>query len=67
MAKKQSDADMLRREPVAKTEDIPQFLKGTPNADEAGFLRTSQPRKKYSIVHYPPHKLSSASKVELIA
>ena len=40
MAKKQSDADMLRREPVAKTEDIPQFLKGTPNADEAGFLRT---------------------------
>lgn len=38
MAKKQSDADMLRREPVAKTEDIPQFLKVTPNVDEAGFL-----------------------------
>ena len=38
MAKKQSDAHMLRREQVAKTEDIPQFLKGTPNADEAGFL-----------------------------
>jgi hypothetical protein len=38
MAEKQSDADMLRREPVAKNEDIPQFLKGTPNAVEAGFL-----------------------------
>jgi hypothetical protein len=23
---------------MAKTEEIPQFLKGTPNADEAGFL-----------------------------
>jgi hypothetical protein len=23
---------------MAKTEDIPKFLKGTPNADEAGFL-----------------------------
>ena len=57
MAKKQSDADMLRREPVAKTEDIPQFLKGTPNADEAGFLRTFTATQKIFHRALPPTQI----------
>jgi hypothetical protein len=58
---------------MAKTEDVAQFLKGTPSAEKFIFSRTftaTQAKfqnKKIQIVHYPPHKLSSASSVELIS
>jgi hypothetical protein len=56
---------------MAKTEDVAQFLKGTSHADEVGFLsvlsQATLQNKKIQIVHHPPHKLSSASSVELIS
>ena len=56
---------------MAKTEDVAQFLKGTPHAavspDFHSHSGKIQKNTKIQIVHHPLHKLSSASSVELIS
>ena len=59
---------------MAKTEDVAQFLRARLMLVKLvfslrAFTATQEKlqNKKSNIVHYPPHKLSSASSVELIS
>jgi hypothetical protein len=52
---------------MAKTEDVAQFLKGTPYADEVGFLsRLSQPLRQDSKIKNPDRASPSAQIIERI-